>query len=46
MWVVIQVTETGEEFGRDLFRTEEHAWFWIDQNCEQYPESTFYVEHE
>ena len=46
MWVVIQVTETGEEFGRDLFRSKDHAELWIEENHHQYPESTFYVEHE
>ena len=46
MFVVIQRTETGEEFGLDLFRTEDHAWFWIEQNAENFPESQFRVEKE
>lgn len=44
MWVVIQVTETGEEFGLDEFRALEHAEFWIEENKDQYPESTFEIE--
>ena len=46
MWAVIQVTETGEEFNAGMFRTEDHAEFWIEENAENFPESTFYVEHE
>lgn len=46
MWVVIQTTETGEEFGLDLFREKAHAEFWIDENAANFPESTFRVEHE
>ena len=44
MWLVVQVTETGEEFGRDEFRAKQHAELWIEENASQYPESTFYVE--
>jgi hypothetical protein len=46
MWRVIQVTETGEEFCQGEFRAEGHANFWIEENAENYPESTFYVEKE
>ncbi len=44
MWLVIQVTETGEEVCAGEFRAEAHAAFWIDENRDNYPESRFYIE--
>ena len=46
MWVVIQITETGEEFGLEAFRSQQHAWAWIEDNADNYPESDFRVEKE
>lgn len=47
MWFVIQVMETGEEvYAEGEFEALHHAELWIEQNHDQYPESSFYVEHE
>ena len=41
---VMQTTETGEEFCVADFKTEELAEKWINENCDNYPESGFYIE--
>lgn len=43
-YCVIQVTETGEEFCVQEFRTENLALAWLDANADNYPESSFYIE--
>lgn len=41
-YVVMQITETGEEFCAHS-GSEEDCFDWIEDNREQYPESKFYV---
>ena len=41
---VIQVQETGEECVAHTGATEDEAGSWIEDNADQYPESSFHVE--
>ncbi len=42
MLIIVQVTETGEEFEVEKFRTDDACDMWISKNQDNYPESTFY----
>lgn len=44
-YIVMQVTETGEEFCAKRAYTYDEAGEWIDENADNYPESKFYIEH-
>jgi hypothetical protein len=44
MWRVMQRTETGEEFNTHEARSEDAAYDWINENEDDFPESTFWVE--
>ena len=43
MYRVMQIIETGESFNA-FEGSEDECWTWIDDNEDQYPESSFYVE--